>query len=64
MIKIIKSGKTTLPKTKEVTCLCKCKFSFTKEDATLHLDFRDGDYYSICCPECAYETTYSKEFLN
>ncbi len=40
-------------KLKRIKCECGCKFEFNpKTEAKYNSDQRDGDYYSIKCPEC------------
>ena len=54
-MKIISPGKNRKPKSHTVECQCRCKYSFTAEDARWVSDQRDGDAYVVKCPECKTE---------
>lgn len=51
MVKILEHRRKA--KIKRIKCDCGCKFEFDLEaEAKYNSDQRDGDYYSIRCPEC------------
>jgi len=52
-MRVIKSGNTKKPKEVKATCTtCTCKFAFVEKEAKFVLDRRDGNYFTINCPEC------------
>jgi ribosomal protein S27E len=51
-MKILKHG---TPRSNVVRTECRdcgCEFEFNRKEARLMPDFRDGDFYSINCPDC------------
>lgn len=52
-MKILKSGQTKRDPEAHCRCMsCECEFIFARSEATLRRDPRDGDAYTIKCPEC------------
>lgn len=51
-MKVIKHG-DRVPRQIRTECSgCGCEFEFGRDEAKLIDDPRDGDFYSISCPDC------------
>lgn len=60
-VQITKPGKTQAQMKYKTKCLaCECEFTFHGYDATGVVDQRDGNYYTIPCPQCFVLVTMTK----
>lgn len=59
-MKITKPGIIDAERVENVTCRhCQCEFEFTRGEAKVTFDQRDGDFMAINCPCCGNRETKS-----
>ena len=63
-MEILKRGIPPKERTYDITCRnCASELRFVRDEATLVVDTRDGNYYQIACPVCQENITMFANFL-
>ena len=61
-VKVIKHGKRPEDDTMTGSCCrCRCVIECLRSDTEMHSDQREGDSYSVKCPDCGFPIDVDKK---